>query len=373
MSSKSQNKSEPDSGVLSYWVPIDPGDLRIIAAALREGDVFTPTFSTPDVDLYDPVVYRDQAARFDRSTALLVDRNVLTRWIDVVRGAYPSANHRLAAAVLAFAQCAEIDIEPNIALYELAFTQGQDAATHELMAFRLADHVHPGYWAEVALDRADAIGDLPEGFPERESDLAFDFTMRLRRWRRNYILALKIAELELRGGSAVDRLLELLSWMYKDFLLGGPALALAVHYLAPNSSRKRQLKGLKSRDRERAIAGVRNAAWDLTLISEWVHRVAQQESDARLVLLTSFDRGLHRLARSVVDVEGTSVDVEDRLRANLMDLWGDEAGRRLLYAVSDCYGSLENPDRQVHRQPAPDFIDMWTAQGEAAVREWRPR
>jgi hypothetical protein len=279
----------------------------------------------------------------------------------------------LAAALMAFAQCAEIDIEPNIALYELAFTQGQDAAVDELLAFRLADHVHPGYWAEVGLDRADAIPEMPDGVRIREGDLAIDFTMRLRRWRRNYILALKIAELELRGGSPVGRMLDLLSWMYQDFLLGGPALALALHYLAPNSIRKRQLKGLKSPNRERAIAGVRNAAWDLTLISEWIRRVGQQESDARLILLTSFDRGLHRLARSVVDLEGTSIGVEDRLRANLMDLWGDEAGKRLVDAVSDCYRSLENPDRQVNRQPAPDFIDTCIAHGEAAVREWRPR
>jgi hypothetical protein len=290
----------------------------------------------------------------------------------MVRGANPTADHRLAAAVLAFAQCAEIDVEPNIALYELAFTQGQDAAVDELLAFRLADHVHPGYWAEIALDRADAISELPDGVPIRETDLTIDFTMKLRRWRRNYILALKIAELELRGGNSVDRMLEMLSWMYGDFLLGGPALALAAHYLAPNSSRKRLLKGLKSPNRERAIAGIRNAAWDLTLISEWAIRVEKQPNEARLVLLASFDQGVHRLARSVVDVDGTAIEVGERLRVNLISLWGDEAGTRLADAVSDCYASLENPDRQVNRQPPTDFIDRCIADGEAGVRAWRP-
>lgn len=372
MSSKNQNKHRADSDVLTYWVPIDPADLRTLAQVLRDRDVFTPTFSTPNVDRYDPAVYRDQAARFDTSTALLVDRNVLTRWIDVVRGAHPNIDHRMAAAVLAFAQCAEIDIEPNIALYELAFTRGQDAALEELLAFRLADHVHPGHWAEVALNRADAITELPESVSIRDKDLAIDFTMKLRRWRRNYVLALKIAELELRGGSSVDRLLEFLSWMYTDFLLGGPALALAMHYLAPNSPRKRLLKGLRSSDRDRALAGIRNAAWDLMFLSEWEARVGKQETEARLVLLTSFDQGLHRLARSVVDVEGTSVDVGDRLRASLVSLWGGESGKRLADAVADCYASLENPDRRVNRQPAPEFIDTCIADGEAAIREWRP-
>lgn len=366
--------SEPaaDSQVFSYWVPIDPVDLRTLAESLRSRDVFTPTFVAPEVDRYDPVVYRDQAARFETSTALLVDRNIVSRWIDMVRGANPTADHRLAAAVLAFVQCAEIDVEPNIALYELAFAQGQEAAVDELLAFRLADQVHPGYWAEIALDRADAIGELPDGVPIRETDLTIDFTMKLRRWRRNYILALKIAELELRGGNSVDRMLEMLSWMYKDFLLGGPGLALAAHYLAPNSSRKRLLKGLKSPDRERAIAGIRNAAWDLTLVSEWAIRVEKQPSEARLVLLASFDQGVHRLARSVVDVEGTSIEIGERLRSNLISLWGDEAGTRLADAVSDCYASLENPDRQVNREPPTDFIERCIADGEAGVRAWRP-
>lgn len=366
--------SEPgsDSQVFSYWVPIDPVDLRTLAESLRSRDVFTPTFAAPEVDRYDPVVYRDQAARFETSTALLVDRNIVSRWIDMVRGAHPTADHRVAAAVLAFAQCAEIDVEPNIALYELAFTQGQDAAVDELLAFRLADHVDPEYWAEIALDRADAIGELPDGVLLRETDLTIDFTMKLRRWRRNYILALKIAELELRGGNSVDRMLEMVSWMYGDFLLGGPALALAAHYLAPNSPRKRLLKGLKSPDRERAIAGIRNAAWDLTLVSEWAIRVEKQPSEARLVLLASFDQGVHRLARSVVDVEGIPIEAGERLGANLVRLWGDEAGTRLTEAVSDCYTSLENPDRQVNRQPATDFIDTCIPDGEAGVRAWRP-
>src|SRR6185437_1397964 len=77
--------SEPaaDSQVFSYWVPIDPVDLRTLAESLRSRDVFTPTFVAPEVDRYDPVVYRDQAARFETSTALLVDRNIVSRWIDM--------------------------------------------------------------------------------------------------------------------------------------------------------------------------------------------------------------------------------------------------------------------------------------------------
>jgi hypothetical protein len=189
-----------DDSVFSYYVPIDPNDLLLIAESLRNRDVFNPTFLAPEVDRYDPMVYRHQSARFSTSTALLVDRNVVSRLADVVRGAPPTPEHRLAAGVLAFAQCADIDIEPNIALYELARAQGQSAVIEELMVLRTADHVHPGYWGEIALGREDALGEYPSEVRMREADLAVDFTIWLRRWRRNYVLALKIAELELRGG-----------------------------------------------------------------------------------------------------------------------------------------------------------------------------
>ena len=361
-----------DADVASYWVPIDPGDLRALSESLRKRDVFTPSFHMIEVDRYDPAVYRHQAARFGASTALLVDRNVVSRLVDIVHGQQPTEEHRLAAAVLAFAQCAAIDIEPSIALYELAFTQGQQAALDELSAFRTADSVHPGYWTEIALGRTDTIGELQDRASVRASEQAVDFVVSLRRWRRNYVMALKIAELELRVGSAVSRMSQLLRWMYDDFLLGGPALALAAHYLAPQSNRKRLLKGLRSPDRERAISGVRNAAWDLTLIGEWANYVQRQETDARLVLLSSFDQGLHKLSRAVVDLDGTSIDVGDRLRATLITLWGDEAGKRLAVELASCYGSLGNQERHLNRPAEMGFVDACIAKGEATIREWRP-
>ena len=353
-------------------MPIDPTDLRAIAQSLRTRDVFTPTFLAPEADRYDPALYRHQAKQFNTSTRLLVDRNVLTRWADLVRGGTPAQEHRLAAGILSFAQCADIDVEPNIALYELAHTAGQDASVEELNVLRIADHVHPGYWAEIALGRADSLGPLPALVPIGPADADADFTMSLRRWRRNYILALKIAELELRGGSSTQRMSELIAWMYWDFLLGGPALVLAAHYLAPNANRKGLLKDLRASDREQALAGVRNAAWDLTILSEWIKYIGRQEPEGCLTILTSLDRSLHRLARAVAETDddaGTS----DHLRRVFTKLWGRDRGNRLASEVADCYSNLESADRQVNKPASVDFIARCIESGEDAVRSWHPR
>jgi len=356
----------------SYGIPIHPRDLLAIAAALRARDVFTPTFLAPEVDLYDPAVYLHEAHVFSTSTFLLVDRNILSRLVALVRGAMPSPEHRLAAGVLAFAQCAGISVEPNIALYELARSDDPLNASGELKAFRLADRVHPAHWAQIALGQEDVLRELPEAIPASENDLSVDFSMQLTRYRRNYILSLKIAELELEGGSPVERMSRLISWMYLDFLFGGPAIALAAHRLAPNASRKRLFKGLRSLDRENAIAGIRNAAWDLTMVSEWLLNVANQERDVRLTLLTTFDRGLHRLARSAADIEGVARDRQDHLRRALVGLWGIRSGERLADQLAQCYASHDNPKRQINRPVGPDFVTTCIETGEAAVRGWKP-
>lgn len=355
-----------------YYVPIDPGDLRRIAEQLRSADVFTPTFLAPEVDHYDPAIYLQQSHRFATGTVLRVDRNVFTRLLGMVRGHSPSDAHRISAGVLAFAQCADIDVEPNIALYEGAQLHGQEAALDELKSFRIADNVHPGYWAEIALGRCDQVGEVPEMPMGGPGDSEVDFTMPLRRWRRNYVLCLKLAALELSGGGASQRLQEFIRWSYNDFILGGPAIALAAHYLAPNGRRKRLLKSLRSEDRERAIGGVRNAAWDLTLVSEWLLDIESQEQSSRLVLLTSLDAGVHNLARAVAETSRSANSSEDALRVTLRALWGEAAGNSLATEVEGLYGSREAPHRRIHDPSPPETVDDLIAAGEARIRAWKP-
>jgi hypothetical protein len=356
----------------SYYVPIDPADLKRVSEILRSADVFTPTFFAADVDRYDPAVYLQQAHRFATDTVLRMDRNVFTRILALARGEQPEDAHRVAAAVVAFAQCAGIEIEPNMALYEVAHREGQAAAVEELALFRRADHAHPGYWGEIALGRSNYLRELPGIWTSTGLDEQADFTMPLRRWRRNYILCLKLAELELTNGSAAERLRTFIRWAYEEFVLGGPAIALAAHYLAPNAPRKRLLKGLRSPDRARALEGIRNAAWDVTLVSQWLSDIERQEESRRLVLLTSFDTAVHRIARAVGDTNGLSDSSQDPLTAVLCHLWGPIAGARLAKEIDVLYATRDAPERRINSGPDTHTIEDYIARGEATIRAWRP-
>lgn len=314
-------------------IPIDANDLTAIEEMLQNADVFTTTFQEVGAGVYKAGTYFEQRMFHQTEAALLLDRNVMTRLVGLARGRPVSSESRVAAAALAFAQTINAQIEPSMALHEFASTQGNEPALEELHLVRRLDNTHPQVLANIALGRGELdlgeLADVPE--PEERPNLARS----LRRWRFCYTVALKIAELELSNLKPEAKMRALIDWMGADFLFVGPALALAMRYLAPNGRKKRQFKYLRSVDRERAISGVRNAAWDLALISEWSKLVDEQREERCLWLLTTFDRGLREVARSVrTSVEAVG-NVEEFMDREFVGTWGRVVGPALHKVYSD--------------------------------------
>lgn len=355
----------------AYDFPLDPMMLGRIELLLQRQDPITPSFiPRSNAEVYRALTYRVEAAERSTKTVLLADRNLVTRWIGVVRGDALTPHHRTAAAVIVFAQCAAIEIEPNIALYEAAARAGSAAANEELAALRLADDLDSAAWASIACGETHAVHQLVQPANSRSNESAVDFKVPLRRWRRNYVLALKAAELQLHGGKSAVLMARLLRWMHDEFLIGGPAVALAAHYFAPNANRKGLLKGLYSDDRKRALDGVRNAAWDLTLVGEWLARVGGQEARNELTLLASLDRHVHAIARLVTNA---SPDAESNVTGSdgvFVQLWGYRDGAKLGRMLDDLRAGADDPSRQVHRPVDPQFIDRLIEEGEERVRSW---
>lgn len=348
-----------------WGFPIKWTDLSLICDILRKENVFVPGFGPDVVDAYDPLSYCRQLEVFGNEFVLIADRNVVTRILAIKNGVEPTYQHRVVAAVMTFASCTDINFEPNIAVYEVASTEGNRKANEELQLFRIADNLHPKYWKDIALDRKKF--DISAQFcsPNSEEITSFDFTTPLRRWNRNYILALKIAELSLLGGKSEERMIDVMRWMYDDFLIGGPAVMLASHYLAPNNNRKGLLKNLKSPDRELAILGVKNAAWDLTLLSEWLRQVDVSVENKKLAMLCSLDKKLIDFAKTLVS-GSQPVDLKD----HFVKLWGVKRGLLLLSFFENCRKNAGNPDRQLNREASKDFIDQKIYDGELIVRNW---
>jgi len=358
--------------IASYQFPIAADALLQIAEMLRYRDVLTPGFDSTHADVYDPVTYLIQKDSHDTDTRLLADRNLLTRWVNLTKAASITDEVRIAAATLVFCQCCGIIVEPNISLYEVAAESGNEAANYEEAVFRIVDNANPLELAEIAFGRpGSALPSLTmlERLPPRKN---IDFTIPLRMWRRNYVLTLKTAALALEGGQIEILAEKLFDWMYFRYVFLAPSTVLALCYFSPNGPRKGLFKQIRSKDRERAIAGIKNATWDLTLIHQWLDMVRGQRTNNTINLLGSLDRKLHAVARSIIAFTDSDEAVEEWRRELFDDLWGIKANTGLYSKILQYYRDTENPTRianRVHDQPS---IDELILEGEQEIRKWHP-
>lgn len=338
-------------------------ELRKLGEMLEENGIFVPGYVPPPVGLCvpDSFIFESQFERI--STTLLPDRNIVSRIAKIATGAPMDPMLRKVAAIKAFCHYLDIQIEPSIAFHEQAQSQGNTKANEELRWFRSADNADPQPWLELAFgikDRLDSV------LPLRDSE-SLDLAFPVRRWRRNYIAALKIAEIELTGGPNLERLLNLFDWMKNDFMVAGPAAMMACIYYAPNSPPRAGLfKGLWSPDRAKAINGIRNAAWDLTHLSDLVRRVNEADSSSNRLLFASFDEGLRNLARLLFVSSSDGLDLRGISDA-ISIWWSSQHSIRIREALADLFSCINDKDRKDRQLGSPITIDEMIARGEQSV------
>ncbi len=105
-----------DDDQLTYHSPLRPADVAAIQDLLRGSNCFVPSFV--GVDAYSVETYIVQYAISRTETMFLFDRNLYSQVVALAKGSRVTENTRCAAAVMAFASCANTQIEPNLALYE---------------------------------------------------------------------------------------------------------------------------------------------------------------------------------------------------------------------------------------------------------------
>lgn len=341
-------------------------DVIAMAEELARANFCVPGYIPPEVGLYD---VRGQffSQHVDQQATIVVpDRNIASRIAQLARGHSIEGNPQLhlSAVILAYCQCLDIQFEPAIAFHELASTQGQDAAVEEFACFRAADHGNVQETVALAMRRRTSL--VPRIPPA--VDLA-DLTRPLARWRRNYIIALKIVELERAVRQPLQRMLQLLRWMREDFIFGGPAAMFACIYFAPHSPPRRgSFKHKNSANRELALAGVRNAAWDLTQLSEFIrHANAAAEVAQTRFIFASFDQLLRRLAELLLTF-GTDTESLADLPQALRAWWPDSDAQQIAQTLAEHIAHLGSPAWRAKTHKDPDFIAVLIRAGEARVR-----
>ncbi|MCY9815421.1 hypothetical protein [Aeromonas caviae] len=335
---------------------------------LQQIDALVPDYPDPDSEVYFVGHYLGVQQLEGINTVLLPDRNVISRMARAAKGEPLDAHGRNAAAILAFAQCLDIEIEPSIAFHEMAFNEGNHSALEELGWFRVADNGNPHEWVAVGLGQLDRIHTV--GIPSAVEYM--DLAKPLKRWRRNYIVTLKMGELELnRELNAMQKVTALLEWMRDDFILAGPAAILAFLYFAPNSPpRKGLLKSLKSADRQAALAGAKNAAWDITYLSDFARRVTEEnEIQQKRYIFTTFDKRLRDLARLVIG-ENEEMGKDGGLEKSFMRWWSAKDAKKIADLWASCLARTRHQEWWAQYNNRPDYVGELIAQGESIILNW---
>jgi hypothetical protein len=361
-----------DPEQIERLIRLEPGfpyfELKELGRTLEAEGFIVPGYIPPPVGPCNPDSFLYEAHFESTKKILLIDRNIASRMVKVVDGSTMDDMLRKVAALKVFCHFLDVLIEPSIAFHELAQAHGNDEANRELARFRDADNDEPDTWLDLAFGDLDALQRRPiTQLPE-----AHDFEFPLRRWKRNYVVALKIAELELNGGTNLGRMLDLLSWMRDTFVIVGPAALLAAVYFAPNSpKRKGLLKQLRSPDRSRAIDGVRNAAWDLTYLGELVSKVNDAYGTKTRLMFASFDlalRDLARLAFRFPEGQGNASFMTEALALH----WNPRDARLIADALFALVSLATDPGRTEGRATRTAAITTFIDKGEAVVMRAGP-
>lgn len=358
-----QDEMEYIEGALFLPPDFPYPELKALARVLEDAEVFTPGYGPPAVGLCHPNGFLYSHSLQGQSTILLPDRNIASRFAQIAMGKPATDALRLVAAIKAFCHFLDILVEPSVAFHELAHKQGNAKANEELAWFRIGDNGDAFTWFDYSIGRIDRVPPPAEAPLLDSHELAFP----LRRWRRNYIVALKIAELELSELTNLQRMLALLDWMHNDFIVAGPAAMLACIYFAPNSPpRAGLLKSLYSPDRHRALEGVKNAAWDITHLSDFIKKVNEANATDKRYLLASNDKALHIMAKFLFDFSADGIHW-DQMVHGLSAWWSRKQAIAISERLARLIEEADSPSRALNIPQSDGFIDEMTARGERIV------
>lgn len=355
---------------MEYFIRLDKdfplNEILEIQERLNSYACVVPSYIPDSENLLDLAEINLLQKIYNLDLVFFVDRNIASRMAQIARDGRPHRQDYPATVtmnVMAFAQSVDIDIELGLAFHELAHSQGNLQALEELAWFRTADQAAARQWIDLAQNKVERVE-----LGEKAQVDPIDLTFPLSRWIRNYIVMLKIAELSLSGGRALQSIMTLLNWMIEDFILAGPAFLYAAKLFGPIGKKRRMLKDLRAPDRDSAIKGIQNAAWDVTYISEFGRKMHSQERDDKRYILVTADKALSEVS-SMIFHGPHETDDYPSLEQSLAKWWPQADAKKIADQYFRCVADVSH-GRNVGADLKGDPLAAKMVAGEESIRNW---
>ncbi len=322
---------------IAVHINIRHEDIEGIEQIVRERDIIRSVYPIGLFNQYFLGNYLEQIHVHDSKFVALFDRNIFSDIIAVTKHIGESKitnTQKAACALLAFLQLSDTLIEPGMAIYEYVDSGCYDQAINELSLFRAADNIHPQVLIDLALGRIDSIpaNTLNQTKVDSIQEMKGED---IHRWKLHYGLTLKLASIEISGRKPSEKVAAYLNWMYKDYIFSASAVVFGIIYLSDQRI-KNMVKNLNCGDTGKFVKGLRNAAWDMTLVHYWTKKAIRDRKEGNLWLLCTEDKALKEIAYFMASSYDSEEDLKEKSRILFINYLGKKEGTR----VYDLYNSL---------------------------------
>lgn len=359
--------------IVTFQPPIDNKDIPRIEAILKNRKVIVaakPEFPP----LHSFMTYMSAIFIDGINIIALIDRNILSALVAIAKGDVININdptYQSISALMCFLLSFDIQIEPAIALYEYGSFHSHSKAVSDLRYFRVADHLHPKQYADIALGRRNRASDeeieLAETFADKFAlDEENSFARLLRPFKINYLYALKIANLARMSLQPMERLQQFYMWMLNETVISAVATSFATIYFGPHDKRP-LIKRINSRYSDKLLDGIKNATWDMCYLSHWGKMVTSSDSN-KANLLCSCDTDLLDVAECLFFNNSVTV-TETAIERVFLKHWPPNLMKQLIEQRSQLHESVrKNPKkRELHIKESWGRLDQMILREEAAL------
>lgn len=329
--------------------------------------IVAPGFIPPGRGALDPAALHYMQTIENRPATMLLDLNIVTEIANIASGnldIITSDFRRSVGKLMAVCQLNDVALDPSLAIHEKAQTMGHERAREMLEWFRAGDNASPWEWLEIARGTP-----APLSTKRVSATLPGMLDTPIRRFGRNYLLSLKIADLALDPTkTSIGRLTEFVEWFREHMYWAGSAALFAATYLSPEGPKAGLMERLKSPNRSKALDGARKQAWDLTHLSEFGKAVAKA-GDRRRLLFATKDQGLATMAQ-LVCVYPSASEIEDVFSP----WWGpvDAATVGKMYSSAIETAEATRDQHQPISGKPESWVDAETRRLEEKIEAWRP-
>ncbi|PND37944.1 hypothetical protein C1O66_10670 [Paucibacter aquatile] len=148
----------------------------------------------------------------------------------------------------------------------------------------------------------------------------------------------------------------LLEWMHRDYFLAGQVATMACVYFAPiNAPKAGLMKSLRSPNREKAIDGAKNAAWDALYLSSLISMVNKAASGPKRYIYASLDRRARLIARMAMAFGGDGPH-RDAMAAMLGEWWAKKHAEAIADKLTTIAFDIDLPEMAKKRRKAAETL-----------------